>query len=434
MRCKLKRIASTLLFGLACSIITALHISSRQLPNGESLESGERSKLRDQKVDVRESGTGPGVPPRPVLPEKQRENSLGVRLQREMAWAVDDSRTDSVNLPQQQQQQRPKKVDLNTQTLLKHFNIVAPASVVDKKRTEQTKTESKTNQVVQESLQKVGRGTNSSKDDNLSRTELADIFIGVKTTGAYHKTRLQLIIDTWLPLVQKQTYFFTDQDDPHYQQILGDHLINTKCPALHSRQALCCKVAVIYDKFLESGKRWFCHLDDDNYLNVLNLVQLLRGYNHQQDLYLGRASLTHPIQALDRDKGYAETSFWFATGGAGFCISSSLALKMAPLASGGKFTNQCDRVRLPDDVSMGFIIDGVLHVPLTRLDIFNSHLQGLNRFDESKLPKQVTLSYYLSASRNNTITLHNAAFTKEQDPTRLKSLHCRLYPNASKCP
>ncbi|XP_022102425.1 beta-1,3-N-acetylglucosaminyltransferase lunatic fringe-like isoform X2 [Acanthaster planci] len=106
---------------------------------------------------------------------------------------------------------------------------------------------------------------------------------------------------------------------------------------------------------------------------------------------------------------------------------------MAPLASGGQFTNLCSRVRLPDDVSMGFAIDGLLKVPLTRLDVFNSHLQGLSRFDESKLPKQVTLSYYLSATRNNTITLHHAAFTKEQDPTRLKSLHCWLFPRTSKC-
>ncbi|XP_022109898.1 beta-1,3-N-acetylglucosaminyltransferase radical fringe-like isoform X2 [Acanthaster planci] len=249
MRCKLKRIASTLLFGLACSIITALHISSKQLSNGKSPESRDRSRHRDQELAGHEMEPAV-VHPRPV--KQQQQDSLGVRLQREMAWAVDDTGSDLVNL----QQQRPKKVDNDSQVWMKHSGLVAPANPLDTRKAIQSQTGSQPSQTVQvvRNSQKVDRGINSS---NLSRTELEDIFIGVKTTGAYHKTRVQLILDTWLPLAQKQTYFFTDQDDPHYQQVLGDHLINTKCPALHSRQALCCKVAVIYDTFLESGKSYY---------------------------------------------------------------------------------------------------------------------------------------------------------------------------------
>lgn len=48
--------------------------------------------------------------------------------------------------------------------------------------------------------------------------------------------------------------------------------------------------------------------------------------------------------------------FWFATGGAGFCISRSLALRMMPIAGGGKFISIGDRIRFPDDVTMGFVI------------------------------------------------------------------------------
>lgn len=36
----------------------------------------------------------------------------------------------------------------------------------------------------------------------------------------------------------------------------GSHAINTNCSAAHSRQALSCKMAVEYDKFIESGKKW----------------------------------------------------------------------------------------------------------------------------------------------------------------------------------
>lgn len=48
--------------------------------------------------------------------------------------------------------------------------------------------------------------------------------------------------------------------------------------------------------------------------------------------------------------------FWFATGGAGFCISRPLAQKMSPLIRGDKLTAISDRIRFPDDVTVGFII------------------------------------------------------------------------------
>lgn len=35
----------------------------------------------------------------------------------------------------------------------------------------------------------------------------------------------------------------------------GTNLINTNCSAAHTRQALCCKMSVEYDKFIESQKK-----------------------------------------------------------------------------------------------------------------------------------------------------------------------------------
>lgn len=48
--------------------------------------------------------------------------------------------------------------------------------------------------------------------------------------------------------------------------------------------------------------------------------------------------------------------FWFATGGAGFCISRPLALKMAPVIRNDKLMTISDRIGFPDDVTIGFII------------------------------------------------------------------------------
>ena len=47
-----------------------------------------------------------------------------------------------------------------------------------------------------------GRDVTSSWND--STTGLGDIFVGVKTTGKYHDTRIRILMRTWVPLVQKQ--------------------------------------------------------------------------------------------------------------------------------------------------------------------------------------------------------------------------------------
>ncbi|KAI5716344.1 hypothetical protein M8J76_004930 [Diaphorina citri] len=84
---------------------------------------------------------------------------------------------------------------------------------------------------------------------------LNDIFIAVKTTVNYHKTRLPPIINTWFQLAKNQTWFFTDTDDEQLQDITNGHMINTKCHSGHMRKPLCCKTSVEFDTYLESNKK-----------------------------------------------------------------------------------------------------------------------------------------------------------------------------------
>ncbi|KFM56565.1 Fringe glycosyltransferase, partial [Stegodyphus mimosarum] len=112
-------------------------------------------------------------------------------------------------------------------------------------------------------------------------------------------------------------------------------------------------MSVEFDTFLDSAKKWFCHFDDDNYVNVPRLLKLLQAYNPQEDWYLGKPSIRSPLEIVSRDDKQKNISFWFATGGAGFCLSRALALKMLPVASGGKFISIGEKIRLPDDVTMG---------------------------------------------------------------------------------
>ncbi|CAB1341748.1 unnamed protein product [Coregonus sp. 'balchen'] len=251
-----------------------------------------------------------------------------------------------------------------------------------------------------------------------------DIFIAVKTTKKFHQSRLNLLLDTWISRNMQQTYVFTDGEEEELKKKMGSHAINTNCSAAHSRQALSCKMAVEYDKFIESGKKWFCHVDDDNYVNMRTL-----------DMYIGKPSLDRPIEATERlgDNKMRPVNFWFATGGAGFCVSRGLALKMSPWASGGHFMNTAEKIRLPDDCTIGYIIESVLGVPLTRSNLFHSHLENLQQVSRSELHKQITLSYGMFENKRNIINM-KGAFPVEEDPSRFKSVHCLLYPDTAWCP
>ncbi|XP_056325059.1 beta-1,3-N-acetylglucosaminyltransferase radical fringe [Danio aesculapii] len=294
-----------------------------------------------------------------------------------------------------------------------------------------TKSGSFTQTLPPDNVQKMGDPNSRSKDF----LDLRDIFIAVKTTRKYHKSRLQLLSQTWVSRAKEQTFIFTDGEDKELRLKAGLNIINTNCSAAHTRQALCCKMSVEYDKFIESQKKWFCHVDDDNYVILPSLLELLSSYSHTQDVYLGRPSLDHPIEAAERVKsdGSVSVKFWFATGGAGFCISRGLALKMSPWASLGNFITTAEKIRLPDDCTIGYIIEALLEVPLTHTGLFHSHLENLQRLPAENILRQVTLSYGGFENRRNVVSV-GGAFSLAEDPSRFKTVHCQLYPDTEWCP
>ena len=54
-------------------------------------------------------------------------------------------------------------------------------------------------------------------------------------------------------------------------------------------------------KFMNLRCRWFCHFDDDNFVNVPALLRKLRQFDHREDWYLGKPSIPEPLEILDRD-------------------------------------------------------------------------------------------------------------------------------------
>lgn len=51
--------------------------------------------------------------------------------------------------------------------------------------------------------------------------------------------------------------------------------------------------------------------------------------------------------------------------------------------------NTAEKIRLPDDCTIGYIIESVLGVPLTRSNLFHSHLENLQLVSRSEIHKQV---------------------------------------------
>uniref|UniRef100_A0A673V9D5 MFNG O-fucosylpeptide 3-beta-N-acetylglucosaminyltransferase n=1 Tax=Suricata suricatta TaxID=37032 RepID=A0A673V9D5_SURSU len=222
--------------------------------------------------------------------------------------------------------------------------------------------------------------------------QLQDVFIAVKTTRTFHHSRLELLLDTWVSRTREQTFVFTDSPDEGLQERLGSHLVVTNCSAEHTHPALSCKMAAEFDTFLASGLRWFCHVDDDNYVNPRALLKLLKTFPQTRDVYLGRPSLNRPIRASE-PRPHNRTrlvQFWFATGGAGFCINRKLALKMAPWASGPRFVETSALIRLPDDCTVGYIVECKLGGHLQLSPLFHSHLETLQLLGAAQLPEQVS--------------------------------------------
>ncbi|KAH0632004.1 hypothetical protein JD844_019987 [Phrynosoma platyrhinos] len=155
-------------------------------------------------------------------------------------------------------------------------------------------------------------------------------------------------------LRSRVTFIFTDGEDEELKKRTAN-VINTNCSAAHSRQALSCKMAVEYDKFIESGR------------------------------------------------------------------------------NGGHFMSTAEKIRLPDDCTIGYIIESVLGVKLIRSNLFHSHLENLHQVPKSEIHKQVTLSYGMFENKRNSIHM-KGAFSVDEDPSRFRSVHCLLHPDTPWCP
>ena len=111
------------------------------------------------------------------------------------------------------------------------------------------------------------------------------VFITVKTSSRSHEIRLKYIIDTWFQMARDHIYFITDAEDPQVEsKVNKGHLVVTSCGKSHSYKDLCCKMGYEFDTYFDLGSnyKWFCHFDDDNYVNIPKLTKELNQYDPYQ--------------------------------------------------------------------------------------------------------------------------------------------------------
>ena len=56
-----------------------------------------------------------------------------------------------------------------------------------------------------------------------------------------------------------------------------------------------------FQYFLRSHRQWWCHFDDDNFVNVVALGEMLEKYDSDKPWYLGKTSIRAPLEIIDRD-------------------------------------------------------------------------------------------------------------------------------------
>ncbi|VDN57873.1 unnamed protein product [Dracunculus medinensis] len=210
-----------------------------------------------------------------------------------------------------------------------------------------------------------------------------------------------------------QIFFITDAIDENLNLSTNFKALLSSCGNEHTRENLCCKMNSELELFVSHLPSWACHFDDDNYVNVMMLEKKLKEFNPKFDWYLGKPSVAEPIFVHN---SYEKVGFQFATGGAGFCLSQSLLIKMRTYLRNSGFELLGNYLGLPDDVTLGYLIEHLLNVKLTVIDEFHSHLEPLN----------ISLSGGSYDSDGKNLIDVPLKFSSATDPHRFRSIHCYI--------
>jgi len=276
-----------------------------------------------------------------------------------------------------------------------------------------------------------GKGDESPTKRNASTTNADYVFIGIKTSEAgVHGQRLPQIQKTWLKdaLQTKRIdiKFFTHiqvnetEDD-------SSLMVTTSC----DRRNLPCKTGKVFAHYLEhSTASWFCSFDDDNYVLVDNLLQVLNSYLNgtTKEVYIGKSM--GPGMFYER----VNATVRHGTGGAGYCLSRHLVKR------GKDYFTSLTETGLQDDIAVGYVVQEKLGVNITTDPFFHSHYERTirDRIPKEEISKQVCFGRDNKGEYSKPPVDHMPnipiIFSVEEDPLSFRSLWCFLHESERDSP
>ncbi|CAF0782084.1 unnamed protein product [Adineta ricciae] len=256
----------------------------------------------------------------------------------------------------------------------------------------------------------------------------------VRTSARFYEKRLTHLLETWIALVKSDTFFVTDTLLPNIAQ---DHMILTKetCGLdAHTMGSLCCKTAHDFQLYRRhiSTYDWFCHFDDDQYVNVDNLQNYLSTLDFNTPYYIGRNSWP---STLKRTKHPYPTPFWFATLGAGVCLSKRTIQLLNPhVQNVSQYVDGCIRENYHDDIYLGFLLHAYLNIPLTKNEHFHSHIEKTFYSNQQlflhTFRDDITFGFRADKRYPYFLPQIDKSIL---DPLRIRALHCLLYTHLNEC-
>uniref|UniRef100_A0A0N4ZH24 Fringe glycosyltransferase n=1 Tax=Parastrongyloides trichosuri TaxID=131310 RepID=A0A0N4ZH24_PARTI len=242
--------------------------------------------------------------------------------------------------------------------------------------------------------------------------------ITVKTTSKNYGTRIQDILSTWYQKLPDNIWFISDEDDESISTLSNKHLIPTNCGTTHTLSDLVCKMQKELEVFVNQDSDWSCHFDDDNYVNVEKLIQMLKLFNPHQPYFFGKRSIKEPFYVNN-------FNLQFATGGAGFCISNWILKTIEEDVRNGVFLDIALNYRLPDDMAFSYFLEHNHNFPLIIVSRFHSHLEALPVISHPE--DEISLSYdnVDNGSFKFGMKIPQICLIKN-DPRHMKGLHCMI--------
>ncbi|CAF0730879.1 unnamed protein product [Adineta steineri] len=234
--------------------------------------------------------------------------------------------------------------------------------------------------------------------------DIADRTVLFVRTAQNCQSRLKYLLESWIPKdlsKQSNIYLITD-NIPNDTNVtifnLFRNVVETNCPSTHGEFDLCCKTAHEFDAYysltkINSNLEWMCRFDDDQYVNVDNLYKYLSQMNSSKPYYIGRISYGHRLSVPEHNRTYM-----FATYGAGVCYSHTLLKQLRSHVHVNVLPKNCAKLKRPDDVYMGYLIELIVNVSLTPVnDLLHSHLDVLDgsfrRYSLNDLARMITFGF-----------------------------------------